>query len=129
MATQEVCADKIITHYYSNLFVGHQGVIKTYLTISDKFFIPNLIHYLCSSIRGCHICQLTCNEKPPTRQLHTRINLNYRPLSRLSMDLRVMFRSNKGNKYILCVKDQVTNYLITLHIHQSKSEKRGNALI
>ena len=32
----EVCADKIITLYHSSLFTGHQGVIKTYLTISDK---------------------------------------------------------------------------------------------
>ena len=31
-----------------------QGVIKTYLAISDKFFIPNLIHYLRSYIKGCH---------------------------------------------------------------------------
>ena len=40
------CADKVITLYHSSLFAGHQGVIKTYLTMSDKFFIPNLIHYL-----------------------------------------------------------------------------------
>ena len=33
----EMCADKIITLYHSNLFAGHQGVIKTYLTISDRF--------------------------------------------------------------------------------------------
>ena len=36
----EICSDKIITLYHSNLFVGHQGIIKTYLTISescDKF--------------------------------------------------------------------------------------------
>ena len=46
LAIQEACADKIITLYHSSLFAGHQGVIKTYLTISDKFFIPNLIHYL-----------------------------------------------------------------------------------
>ena len=32
-----------------------------------------------------------------TRQLQTRIHLNYRPLSRLSMDLKVMPRSQKGN--------------------------------
>ena len=38
------CMDKIITLYHSSLFMGQQGVIKTYLTISDKFFIPNLIH-------------------------------------------------------------------------------------
>ena len=88
LAIPEMCADSIIALYHSSLFVGHQGVIKTYLTISNKFFIPNLIHYLRSYIKGCHICQLTRNEKPPMRQLQTRINLNYRPLSRLSMDLK-----------------------------------------
>ena len=62
LAIPEVCADKIITLYNSNLFGGHQGVIKTYLTISNKFFIPNLIHYLCSYIKGCHIANL-CKTK------------------------------------------------------------------
>ena len=33
LAVQEVCSDKIIALYYSSLFAGHQGVIKTYLTI------------------------------------------------------------------------------------------------
>ena len=38
LALPESCTDKIITLYHSILFAGHQGVIKTYLTISDKFF-------------------------------------------------------------------------------------------
>ena len=84
LAIPEMCADKIITLYHTSLFVGHQGVIKTYLTIADKFFIPYLIHYLCSYIEHCHICQLTRKDKLPTRQLQTKINLNYRPLSNLS---------------------------------------------
>ena len=37
----EACPDKIITLYHKSLFAGHQGVIKTYLTISDTFL--NLI--------------------------------------------------------------------------------------
>ena len=90
LAIPGLCAGKIISLYNSSLFAGHQGLIKTYLTISDKFFIPNLIHYLHSYIKGCHICQLMCNEKPPTRQLQSRINLSNRPLSRLSMDFTVM---------------------------------------
>ena len=57
-AIPEVCTDKIITLHHSSLFAGHQGVIKTYLTMNDKFFIPNLIHYLHSYIKGRHICQL-----------------------------------------------------------------------
>ena len=56
LAIPEMCADKIISLYHKSLFVGHQGVVKTYLTISDKFFIPNLIHYLRSYIKGSHIC-------------------------------------------------------------------------
>ena len=63
LAIPEIYADKIITLYHSSQFVGHQGVIKTYLMINDKFFIPNLIHYLRSYISGCHISQLAPKEK------------------------------------------------------------------
>ena len=120
LAIPEMCADKIITLYHKSLFAGHQGVIKTYLTISDKFFIPNLIHYLRSYIKGCHICHLSTNEKLPSRHLQTRINPNYVPMSRLSMDLKVMPRLHKGHKYILCIIDEVTNFLITVPIFHTK---------
>ena len=129
LAVPEVCADKIITQYHSSLFAGHQVVIKTYLTIIKKFFIPDLIHYLRSYIKGCHICQLACNEKLPTRQLQTQINPNYIPLSRLNMDLKVMPRSHTGHKFILCIIDEVANYLITVPMHQAKSEEVGEAVI
>ena len=124
----EMCMDKIITLHHSNLFAGYQGVIKTYLTINDRFFIPNLMHYLRSYIKGCHICQLNRKDKTPVRQLQTRISLNYRPLSRLSMDLKVMPRSCRGHRYISCIIDEVTNY-ITTSIKQSRSEEVGEALI
>ena len=52
----KICVDKIITLYHASLFAGHQGIIKTYLTMKDKFFIPGLMHYLRSFIKGCHIC-------------------------------------------------------------------------
>ena len=90
MAIPEVCVDQIIALYHSSLFAGHQGVIKTYLTMSDKFFIPDLMHYLRSYIKGCHICQLSNKDKIPNRHFQRSINLNYKPLSRLSMDLKVM---------------------------------------
>ena len=37
LAVPETCANKIITLLHSSLFAGHQGVIKTYLTISNIF--------------------------------------------------------------------------------------------
>ena len=77
----------------------------------------------------CHICQLVHNEKTPARPLQTRINPNYIPLSRFSMDLKVMSRLYIGHKFILCIIDEVANYLITVPIYQAKSEDIGEALI
>ena len=45
------------------------------------------------------------------------------------MYLKVMLRSYKGHKYILCIYDEVTNYFITVPIHQAKSDEAGDALI
>ena len=129
LAIPETCVDKIIALYHMSLFAGHHGVVKMYLTMKDNFFIPNLMHYLISFIKGCHICQLSRSDKPPTRQLQSQIYLNYRLMSKLSMDLKVMLRSQKGHKFILCIIDEMTNYLITVPIFQSRSEEVGEALI
>ena len=45
------------------------------------------------------------------------------------MDLKVMPRSQKGHWYILCVIDEMTNYLITAPLYQARSEEVGEALI
>ena len=129
LAIPEICVDKIIALYHVSLFAGHQGVVKMYLTIKDKFFIPNLMHYLRSFIKVCHICQLARPDKSTMRQLQPQIYLNYRPLSKKSMDPKVMPRSQKGHKFILCIIDEVMNYLITTPIHHSRSEEVGEALI
>ena len=45
------------------------------------------------------------------------------------MDLKVMPKSSKGHKFILCIIDEVTNDLIMIHVYQSKVEEIGEALI
>ena len=40
-----------------------------------------------------------------------------------------MPRSYKGHTYILCIIDEVTNYLITVLVHQSRPEEIGDGLI
>ena len=129
LAIPEICVDKIFALYHVSLFAGHQGVVKMYLTMKDKFFIPNLMHYLRPFIKGCHICQLVRSGKPLMKHLQPQIYLNYRPLSKLSMDLKVIPRSQKGHKFILCIIDEMTNFLITVPIFHSRSEEVGEALI
>ena len=45
------------------------------------------------------------------------------------MDLKVMPKSYEGHKVILCIIDEVTNYLITLPIYHARSEGIGDTLI
>ena len=45
------------------------------------------------------------------------------------MDLKVIPRSHKGHKYISCIIDEVTNYLVTVPIFQASSEEIGEAFI
>ena len=45
------------------------------------------------------------------------------------MDLKVMPRSQKGHWFILCIIDEVTNYLITTPLYEAKSKEVGEALI
>ena len=73
LAIPEICADQIITLYHPSLFAGHQGVIKTYLTMADTFFIPYAL--------SAFIYKRLPHMSIPTRQFQTRINLNYRSLS------------------------------------------------
>ena len=45
------------------------------------------------------------------------------------MDLKVMLWSSNGHKFILCIIDEVTNYLMTVPTYKSKAEEIGDALI
>ena len=40
-----------------------------------------------------------------------------------------MPRSQKGHQYILCIVDELTNYLVTIPLYQARSEEVGEALI
>ena len=50
-------------------------------------------------------------------------------MCRLSMDLKVMPRSHKGHKFILCIINEVIKYLITVPKYQARSEEVGEVLI
>ena len=45
------------------------------------------------------------------------------------MDLKVIPKLSKGHKFILHNIDEVTNYLIMIHVYQSKAEEIGETLI
>ena len=49
-------------------------------------------------------------------------------MTRLSMDLKLMPKSYSGYRFILVVTDEVTNFMVAICIHQSRSEEIGDVL-
>ena len=45
------------------------------------------------------------------------------------MNIKVMPKSSNGHKFILCVIDEVTNYLITVLLSHARSEEVREVLI
>ena len=50
--------DILLDAYHSSLVGGHAGITKCYLTISKRFYCPNLSNHIRAYITGCHVCQL-----------------------------------------------------------------------
>ena len=125
-----MCADKTITLYHSSPSCGTPRCNKDILDDSQQILYTRpyaLFAYLHKGLS--HMSTIQKGKKKPTRQLQARINLNHRTLSMLSMDLKVMLRSHKGHKFILCIIDEVTNYLVTVPIYHSRSKATGDAVI
>ena len=52
----ESCVDAILDLYHSSILAGHQGT--NVFSVSDRFYIPNLAHYIRMYIASCHTCQM-----------------------------------------------------------------------
>ena len=50
-------------------------------------------------------------------------------MSKLSCDIKYMYRASTGYKFILVVKGEVTNYLVTITLYRGISYKFRDTLI
>ena len=65
--------EHLLHQYDTSLIGGHNGITKTYRTISDGFYCPNLAFHLRAYITECHLCQLFKNAKKFSRPFQKRI--------------------------------------------------------
>ena len=60
-------------------------------------------------IASCHRCQMIKQGKSKQRYREGRIFLNYRPMSKVSMDIKYMPKAGNGMKFILVIIDDNLN--------------------
>ena len=99
---------------------GHAGITKCYQTISQHFYCPNLAEHLRAYITGCHICQLFKKGKNFQRPFQKRININVPAMTKINMDMKQML-PNHGYTHILVLLCEVSNYMVALPLHSTKT--------
>ena len=50
-------------------------------------------------------------------------------MSKLHCDIKYMYTTRTGHRFILVIADEVTNYLVTIAFYRRTSHKVGEALI
>ena len=119
----------LLYHYQDTLLAAHQGVTRMYLTIREKFFVPRLFDNIQRYVQSCDICQKTCNMEKGPEAYHVRVPFDFRPMTRLSCDIKHMPVSSKGYKYILFVTCEVSNYTIAIPLFREDSLSIAEAIL
>ena len=61
-------------------------------------------------VQSCHRCHTRSVKEPNYKSYDTRFPYDFRPMSRISADMKWMSLSNQGFNYILFVKCEISNY-------------------
>ena len=119
--------EMLLHYFHSSLMGGHMGITKTYLTLSQRFFCPNLAHHVRAFIIGCHICQTVKTSKYIQRPFQKRININVPALCKISMDIKHMPPS-QGYSFVLVMICEVSNFLVVSPLKSAQTIPVCNAI-
>ena len=119
----------LMYHYHDGVTASHQGVTRTYMTLREKFFAPYLFDNIRRYIQCCHHCQSrTDKDKDPDAE-HVRIPYDFRPMSRVSIDIKHMPVSSEGYQYILFICCEFSNYVIATPLKDKSALHIAEALL
>ena len=126
LCISESCVDCILDLYHNSLFGAHQGSKNIF---NNQAKVLYLMYHIRNFSKGCEIDQF--HKVGPTcqRQFENKINFNYTSISKLSCDIKYIYRASTGHTFILVVTDEVTNCLLTVPLHRWTSPEVGEALI
>ena len=108
----ETYVPTILYQYHDSLTARHQGVTRMYLTLKEKLYANNLFNSIRKYVQSCHTCHTRSAKEPGYKAYHTRIPYDFRPMSRISADIKWMPLSNQGFNNILFATFEISNYVV-----------------
>ena len=115
--------------YHNSLFACHQGLWKTFLTIRNKFFIPNLFAKLRMYIKACSLCQRIKPKQDKNKPYYSYIPKDYIPLEHLAVDIKYIPDGFDNFKYIVLTMCEHTNFVFAIPTKETDARSVSDALI
>ena len=119
---------QVLFQYHNMILSGHQGYLKMYNTIRQKFYFYNMGTIIRDYIQACHTCQSRKPKEADKATTYLRIPLHYRPMTRISMDVKTMVPSTHGHKYLLLCTCELTNYVVGIPLLDQTTESLFEAI-
>ena len=124
--TLQLCIPRVyvpvlLYQYHDMILSGHHGVVKTLETIQQKYYFESMVMYIRKYIQGCHECEARKAPKELPKAIYPRIPLDYKPMSRISLDCKEMPQSRLGYKHILLCTCEVSNWVVGIPIQDVTS--------
>ena len=118
----------ILHKYHGSHFGGHFGVYRTYLTLKRKFWFPKMFPCIRKYILSCEVCQSRKDKSDVKGKFYARIPLDFRPMARISMDVKTMVPSKLGYKYLLLCTCEFSNWVEGIPIADTQATTIFDAL-
>ena len=77
----------------------------------------------------CYTCHTRYSKEPGYEAYHTRIPYDFRPMSRISADIKWMPLSNQSFNYFLFATCEISNYVIGIPIQKANAATIAKALL
>ena len=116
--------------YHNSLTAFHQGHWKTFLTMKEIFYIPNMLNKLRNYINACTDC-LKYKSKPSGQSpvQYGYMPKDYIPMESLACDIKYMPPVFRGYKFILMVTCEQTNFVIAVPMTDRTATHIAEAII
>jgi len=114
---------KILQENHDSILGGHRGMNKTYEAIKMHYKWPNMRREIEEYVKICAKCQLN---KILRRKKRARMEITIKArhtFEKCALDIvGPMTETMSGNKYILTCQDDLSKFLVAIHIPQQETE-------
>lgn len=119
LAVPEKYVPHILEKYHDSILGSHGGIVRTCLTLRRLFYIPSVYAKVAAYIQTCQGCQERKGKTGEKEPMRARLPVDFSPMAFVSMDIKVMPRSNKNHQYILFLVCEVTKYVIAIPLKKA----------